>query len=78
MRMRDDCDGAGAEAEDKFIVQRPLEPDVDYRKMNHNQLATQLNDVIATKDSMQQELNNYAQAKRLHWQDNSLEAIAQK
>ena len=61
--MRDGGDGAGAEAEDKFRVKRPLEPDVNYSKINHVQLVIQLNDVIATKGSRQQELNDYAQAK---------------
>ena len=69
-------DNTGAAGEDKFRIKRPLEPAADYAKMNHAQLVTLLRDETSSKDAMQQELNNFAQAKRL--QDNSMESISQE
>ena len=72
MKIEDDA----AAGEDRFRIKRPLEPDVDCTKLNHAQLVTKLNDEISSKDAMQQELNNYAQCKRI--QGSSLESIAQE
>ena len=60
-------DGGGAAGDDKlaFNIKRPLEPSVDYATLNHAQLVTLIKDEILSKDAMQQELNNYAQAKRM-------------
>jgi hypothetical protein len=66
----------GDGSEDKFRIKRPLEPAVDYDTMNHAQLITLIKDETSTKDAMQQDLNNYAQAKRV--QDKSLESISQE
>ena len=71
-------DGGGGAGDDKlvFSIKRPLEPSVDYAKLNHAQLVTLLKEETASKDAMQQELNNYAQAKRMN--DQSLESISQE
>ena len=68
----DGGDGAG---DDKlaFGIKRPLEPSVDYATLNHAQLVTLIRDETLSKDAMQQELNNYAQAKRTN--DQTLESI---
>ena len=50
--------------EQNFSIKGPLEPTADYAGMNHAQLVTLLQDEASNKDVMQQELSNFAQAKR--------------
>ena len=60
--------------EQNFSIKRPLEPTADYAGMGHAQLAALLKDEASSKDAMQQELSNFAQAKRV--QDQAMEAFS--
>jgi uncharacterized protein YajQ (UPF0234 family) len=50
--------------EGNFRIKGPLEPTADCAGMNHAQLVNLLKDEASSKDAMQQELSNFAQAKR--------------